>query len=151
MRQIMIAVVLVAMAGIVGCSSKPKPTVVDASIEAARDANPDRNGRPSPVVIYLYELESSQEFGSADFFALTDAGGAGAPGVLNRREFQLDPGDRMRFNEEVSPDARYLGVVAAYRDIQQARWRHSTSLLEATVNELEISIDQLTVSIRRPN
>lgn len=151
MQRGLLAVLVFAVAlGTFGCSSKPKPTTVDVAIEAARDLNPDRNGRPSPIVFYIYELESSQEFGAADFFELTDAGSPRTAGILSRHERQISPGDRMRFDDEVSPDTRYLGVVAAYRDIQNARWRASASLLEGTANELEITLDQLTVSVRRP-
>lgn len=40
----------------------------DLEIAASHNINPDSNGRPSPVVVYVFELTSNTIFESQDFF-----------------------------------------------------------------------------------
>ena len=132
-----------------GCASKPKPTVLEANFTAALDVNPDRNGRPSPIVIWIYELSSVAEFATADFFSLTERDGAYlADDLVGRTEYQLDPGESVRIVTELSDDAKHVGVVAAYRDIERARWRGLEDLIVGKRNPVEIFLDHLAVSIK---
>ena len=40
------------------------------SLSASKDVNPDINGRPSPVVVRIFQLHGDGEFQSAEFFSL---------------------------------------------------------------------------------
>ncbi len=42
----------------------------DLEITANHNINPDSNGRPSPVVVYVFELTSNTLFESQDFFSI---------------------------------------------------------------------------------
>src|SRR3546814_5877148 len=54
---------------VAGCAAAPeKPTIVVLSLTAAPDVNPDASGRPSPVVVRIYQLASPTAFAAADFF-----------------------------------------------------------------------------------
>src|SRR5262249_58169575 len=55
---------------LVGCSSGPP--LVQGTIKAEPSVNPDRGGRPSPIVVRVYELKAVAAFNGADFFALYD-------------------------------------------------------------------------------
>jgi type VI secretion system protein VasD len=93
-------------------------------LSASNDTNPDINGRPSPVVLRVFQLRGASEFGRADFFALSlhekDALGASLIGV---EEFELRPGEHLETRIPVSRDARYIGAIAEFRDIHGAQWR----------------------------
>lgn len=93
-------------------------------LSASNDTNPDINGRPSPVVLRVFQLRSDSEFGRADFFALSlhekDVLGTSLIGV---EEFELRPGEHLETRIPLSRDARYIGAIAEFRDINGAQWR----------------------------
>jgi type VI secretion system protein VasD len=106
------------------CASKPpKPLPAKLEVQAAADVNPDSAGRPSPVVVRFFQLRTDAEFAGAQFFPLYD----NEKSVLNaalvaRDEFTLSPGQRLAVEVPLSPDTRFFGVLAAFRD-PAARWR----------------------------
>ena len=112
----------VALAACAG--APPKPAKAHLSISASAAVNPDAEGRPSPVVVRVYQLKDDAAFGAADFFAIFDKEEATlATSLLTREEFVLAPGDARTVDLQVSPEAKFLGVAAAFRDIRNAAWR----------------------------
>ena len=105
-------------------SAPPKPVKAEAVVSAAADVNPDADGRPSPIVLRVYQLKADAAFANADFFALYDQEQQtlGAD-LLAREEFVLAPGDSKKVEFGVQPEARFIGVAAAFRDIRNAEWR----------------------------
>ncbi|TMG63555.1 MAG: type VI secretion system lipoprotein TssJ [Chloroflexi bacterium] len=58
-----------------GCKSKPGkpvPPVAVVSMRARADANPGPDGRPSPIVLRLYQLKADAAFANSDYFPLFD-------------------------------------------------------------------------------
>jgi len=121
-----IALWLVAAAG---CSSPPPPpkpitTPVAMTLVAGDDANPDARGRASPLTVRVYALKTSGAFESADFFSLfeKDQATLGAE-MAQREELLLRPGDSRKIEMTLAADIKAIGVMAAYRDLDRARWR----------------------------
>jgi type VI secretion system protein VasD len=114
----------VALIAVAACASKPpKPVPAKLSIQAAADVNPDSGGRASPVVVRFYRLRTDAEFAGAQFFPLYDNEKAVLSGALIARdEYTLSPGQQQQFDIPVSPDTRFFGVMAAFRD-PDAQWR----------------------------
>ena len=143
---------LAAICGVllVACASPPKPppppTIVQASVEALANVNPDARGRPSPVVVKFYELKSLAVFDSADFFSLfeRDREILGAE-LVAREEFQLVPGAKRTFERTLQPDTRYLGVVAAFRDLERSTWRATVPVAPNKTVPLTIKLDAQNV------
>lgn len=108
-----------------GCaSSPPKAAKARMTVVAAADANPAADGRPSPVVLRIYQLKEDAKFTNADFFALFDNDQQALGGdLLAREEVELTPGERRELEFVVAGEAKYLGAMAAYRDIRNAQWR----------------------------
>src|ERR1700749_1468022 len=80
---------------VAGCRSKPPPPPppTKAAIVVAADVNPDSAGRPSPVVVRLYQLKEEGAFNSANFFDITDKEQATlGPSLDSREEYELLPG-----------------------------------------------------------
>jgi type VI secretion system protein VasD len=102
----------------------PEPQVVKLTIAVSPDANPDIKNRPSPIVVRVYQLKDDAGFKDADFFALyeKEASVLGA-GLISRAEFEVGPGQKQVIDYQISLDARFIGVAAAYRDIRNAGWR----------------------------
>ncbi len=133
-----------------GCSGT-KPTKVDAAIKAVADLNPDAAGRPSPVVVRVYELKTLSVFESADFYALYDDETATlGPDLIAREELIIRPGDEIGYNKRADPMARYLGVIAAFRDLENARWRSFVKLGDQRRVSLLIKLDRTAVSVGEP-
>lgn len=129
-------------------SAPPKPTVIDAAVEAAADLNPDSRGRASPVVVRLFELKSDAAFNRADFFSLWDreAQTLGAD-QLAREELQLRPGERKRFERALQPDTRHVAVIAAFRDLERARWRGSVAVVAHQKQPITIKVESRSVTL----
>jgi type VI secretion system protein VasD len=107
----------------------PEPVKIEGSVTAAADINPDRSGRPSPVVLRIYQLRRSDAFQQADFFALfDDETKTLSDALISRQEMNVRPGSTADFPVAVSPEAQYLGVLAAFRDFNDAQWRATVEL-----------------------
>lgn len=116
---------VLAACGLAACASKPPaPAQTNAVLIASANANPDSQGRASPVVVRIYQLRGDAQFNDADFFALFDKEQAtlGASLIL-RDERTVFPGQRLQLPLAVSPETRFLAVAAAYRDLRASRWR----------------------------
>ncbi|MDR5806863.1 type VI secretion system lipoprotein TssJ [Caballeronia sp. LZ019] len=145
------AVPLCALA-LAACKSAPPPppapTIVRITVNALDGANPDRTGRPSPVVVRVYELRTTAAFESADFFTLYGKDQATLGGDLNaKNEFLLRPGDTRSVEQAVQPGTKFVAVVAAYRDIERSRWRvtepvppNQTTLMNVRVDAADVTI-----------
>lgn len=136
---------------IAGCASPPKPpppTVIKVNVEVIAGVNPDANGRPSPVVMKFFELKSLAAFESADFFSLfeKDKETLGAESVA-REEIQLQPQENRKFERELQPDTRFIGVVAAFRDLERAKWRAALAVPAHKTTPVTIRIDARSVSL----
>ena len=133
------------------CSSlswMSSPTSINAQVVASYEINPDANGRPSPLVIRIYELKSIDAFNDADFFKLYDEEVATLGGdLLSREEFELTAGESREIIHTAHEQARFFAVVAAFRNIDQASWRASKALKLNSKNSLTIKIDKQSVTI----
>ena len=126
--------------------SPPKDVKLSGTITAAADVNLDPEGRPSPIVVRIYQLQSATKFNNADFFALyDDAAGALGADMIAFDEFTLRPGQSLDYEAQVKPSAKSVGVIAAFRDINSAQWRANLELPEKP-GRLSITLDKSSVS-----
>ena len=121
------------------------------SLSASKDVNPDINGRPSPIVVRIFQLHGDGEFQSADFSALYahEKESLGAS-LIAVQEFELRPGEHIDTHILLAKDARYVGAIAAYRDLSTAQWRvlrtrpsHSLFVSESVV----VNVDRNTLTL----
>ena len=132
-----------------------KTIKVKAVITAAGDLNPDYQGRPSPVNIIIFQLKSADTFQNADFFSLFEADAAVlADDMLGRTQILLKPGESRDWQPEFSKETRVIGVIAAFRDIENAQWRGMVELPKRGFigkffkkNKLRITVDSLAVTV----
>ncbi|MCB9959643.1 MAG: type VI secretion system lipoprotein TssJ [Rhodospirillaceae bacterium] len=125
----------------------PAPTVVNVSLAADASINPD-HGLPSPVLVRVYELTSASEFQQADFFQLLerDQETLGAA-MAGREEVTLSPGGSSSMTLNFGPESRYVGVLVAFRDIDNALWRAVTAVPQNATTAVAVSLSGLTVQI----
>lgn len=118
---------LLGLTLLLGCAGwfQSDVTKLDLRLTAAADLNPDLSGRPSPLVVRIYELKAPAIFQNADFFALYehDREILGMD-LVNMEELLLTPGQQRDFRLALADATNYLAVMAAYRDIEGSTWRH---------------------------
>lgn len=135
-----------------GCKSPPPPpppTVVRGTIQTLPSANPDPRGRPSPVVVRLYELKSTAAFDTADFFTLYDKDQATLGGDLaGKDEAALPPGGSKPFERTLQPGSRYIAVVVAFSQIERSRWRATVAIPAAQTTELSVEVGAREVTLK---
>jgi len=109
-----------------GCASSkvavPAPfTVV---IVADKELNPDRNGQPMPVQVKLLRLRSATAFNGGDFFTLYEKEDQilGAE-LVGKETLMVQPGETRTISGKSNGQERMLGVVVAYRELENGVWR----------------------------
>lgn len=124
----------------------PKPGTLSINIIASSALNPDARRRPSPVVVRLYELKASALFEASDFVSLYDKDQSvlGAD-IVSRDEFVFQPGEIKAINKPLAADTKFIGVVAAFRELERARWRALVAVQPNKSNLVAISLDGIAV------
>jgi len=135
-----------------GCSSTPKPPIAAISLNA-QPANHIRNENnepePRPVVIRTYELKSLETFNVSDFFSIFHHHKETLSNeLLSSEEFYLRPNQKLKINRTLNFDTRYFAVVAAFREIELAQWKASTSIpIDESKPEIFILVKENQVQI----
>ncbi len=158
-RRCAVVLALACAAAAAGCAKKappPAPIVIAAPVEpklvstkvaiaATADINPDATGRPSPVVLRVYQLRDGDKFRNADFFALYDDDQKvlGSE-LLSRQEFMLSPSASQTVDVNVAADAKFLGAIAAFHDIRTAQWR---VIMPAPHNGFSVAVERARIVV----
>ena len=139
------AALALALAGMLAaCGPEaPKPTTVALSISAAEDAN---GGAPTRVKVYY--LTGASVFRSEDFFALFDEPSATlGEDLVEVDQYLLAPGEGATDLKVFERAVPTVGVVAAFRDIDQPGWRAVTQLTPRGENATTVGLTGNTVTL----
>ena len=131
-----------------GCGTKSPPTTeVTGTLQATANVNPSTSKRPSPLLVRIYELKSATAFNNADFISLyqRDQAELGAE-MVGREEVILNPGDSRPINKLTAPETRFVGVFAAYRDLDHAKWRGVVAIQPGQKQRIVINAEELSIS-----
>ena len=133
------------------CATGPKPPRMVLNIDAASSINPDLNARPSPVVLFIYTLKGDSIFNNARFVELyTNHKDVLGVDFLGVEEMAISPGETLNLvQRELPEDTRHIGVVAAFRDIDEATWRGSVDIKPGEKFDLDIRLEKLTVMVEK--
>jgi len=147
-RDALLAGVLLMGVLLAGCSSGP--ALLTANVAASAQVNPDFKKRPSPIVVRVYELKASTQFESADFVSLFDKDQAvlGAD-LVSREEFVLRPGETKLIAKPLSPDTKFIGVMAAFRELERSRWHVVVPVAAGKKNVMAIGLTDIAIEARR--
>ena len=141
-------VILLAACLLAACAAKPpKPEPARARIVASGQVNPDASGRPSPIVVRMFQLRAEGEFAGAEFSDLySKEKEVLGESFISREEYVLTPGETRELEIPLNAQTRYLGVLAAYRDIRAAQWRAVTRAPEKKLTDL-LGKDGVTITL----
>ena len=123
-------------------------TKADIVLKANDNVNPDINGRPSPILVRIYQLKSSVAFNNADFFALYDRDVAELGGdLIARDDFDLKPGQSLPLERRFSDDTRVLGIIAAYRNIDSTIWKKVIEIEPDSNSEITVLLNESGIQV----
>jgi type VI secretion system protein VasD len=152
MSRIKVVITLVLTWVLVGCSALSPystQTRLELQLAASDELNPDINGRPSPIVLRLLELKNPVLFETVDFFSLYgQAKALLAPDLVASEELELRPGERLQLKLHVKDGSRYVGVLAAYRDLPETKWRYVIQLRPGDTNLAQLTLDHAGIHNR---
>ena len=161
------ALIVAAAAGLASCSwlfgkdeKKPEPKEVamkpppgaklEITVAASPLINPDLDGRPSPVVLRLYQLGSAEAFKQADFAHLYESDEKTlGKSLLGRFDTIMTPGGIQVFDiKKVDPQTTFIGAVAGFRNFDAAKWRALYAMQGKDDTNLRCNISRLSVEIK---
>jgi len=146
-QPIIISLLAVTMAGLLSaCAGAPKRENLGVQISASADVNPDMQGRPSPIILHVMELNSTEQFNRLDYMGLTQPSGAalGAE-LLGKNQVVLQPGESKSLPLELNPMTTAIGLVAGYRDIDNAAWRRIVPITQGKTKGISITLEQTQI------
>jgi len=135
-----------------GCALvEPIPNTFNIAINADAKVNPDQDGRSSPVVLRIYELNSDKKFNSVDFFDLYDNDKDVLESTfINKQEMELNPNESRRVSFELNAKTKYVGFLVAFQDIDSAKWREAVSVESRKPTGIPVYAQQgLTVNLEK--
>ena len=136
---------------VMGCSTMNKivPPSTDLIINVSTNVNPDTSERPSPVVMKIFELSSRTIFDTQDFFSLYDTPEKIlGPDLLKKDELELQPDSVQQYKMSLNRNTRYVGVVVAYRNIDQARWRAVIEVDPTGYDDINVNVEAIATYMR---
>ena len=74
--------------------------------------------------------------------ALSRAEIMNSPDLLALQELELRPGEQRQFKIAAGPEARHLGLIAAYRDLPNTRWRIRLDVQPGARNQFTLALDE---------
>ncbi len=142
-----------------GCSSnKSREIDVRGRIHATETLNPDVNGESRPVNLLVFYMSDPKAFEEATFLDLyRNAGDILGEGMLKMNRYQILPGQEKAFEDRAPESTTAVGVVAAFRDIDQSQWKAVVATPEKCYltcpnslykDAILIDITRLTVTVK---
>lgn len=146
--KLMINLLLLFLLASCGSLSKTSNAIAIVKLSAAENINPDNNGRPSPIVVLIYELSALREFDSQDFFDLyDDASSTLSNTMIKTHELEITPNSSLINQIILQENTKHLGIILAFRDINKAQWKYDIKLPTEKESEIFINVGKLSASV----
>lgn len=138
------------------CSStQPKRAQIEGAIRASANINPDLSGSYRPVNVKLFFLNNDTTFRRSGFNQLYSNSeeilGDELIFTLNK---QVLPGQTILLEESIPDGTKYVGVIAAFRALEESEWRDIKPLPECWTcrnvgrpNSVNVNLDKLNVEV----
>ena len=106
------------------CHLWQQPTELQSSIIASSKLNPNSEKRPSPLLLSFYELKTALPFKSLNFYQLSQGNHKHlGSSLLDINEIEIRPGETRSYKQKLNENTRYLGIVAAYQNLDSSLWK----------------------------
>lgn len=151
MKQLLRSVLTLALAlTVASCSFFGGDDGADVQLDVMVDkqVNPDPSGRASPLVIKVYQLNDKLAFETKDFFSIYDATDKDfKKAIVTQKEYQLNPGHEIHQALVTDPATNYIGIIAAFRDIEIAKWRAVAKVKPGEDHKVTFTLKGVTIDV----
>ena len=131
-----------------GCSS-PRITMEVAS---QPNVNPDSSGRPSPIIVKMYEMRNDMAFRQGDFQVLfMEPMKVLGANLVAMDELFFVPGEARIVEYAPMPETRYVGILAGFRQMERARWRAVLPVDPEKKNLIRLELNDASMIVIDPN
>jgi len=128
----------------------PKPIILSVNLKGGKNLNPDLEGRASPLVVRIYQLENIATFNTSDFFALYENDQSLlAKDIKYRDEFEIKPEQNQEKKFELKEGGHYLAIFAAFRDLDHAQWKVFFEVQPTTTEPYKVILDNSSLAIEK--
>ncbi|WP_345980446.1 type VI secretion system lipoprotein TssJ [Sulfurimonas sp. HSL3-2] len=129
-----------------GCVSK-NPTHIDLEITSGKEINVDDDNVSSPLMLVFYELSSADKFSKYNYWDIVDNSGKKLKqDILSQTKYPILPNEKQTYQIVFDEKAKYLGIVAKFRDIKDSNWRYIINLEKDSSNEAELKIKKYSIT-----
>ncbi len=119
-----------------GCMSMPA-VPLKVHLTATKQLNPNRNHKSLPVLVKLFELRDTTSFQQASFYELWKQSNVVlGNSLVSTEEVVVSPNSSKAMRLKREPEAKYLGVVAVFRNPHLGVWRSTVRLPNQAVGLL---------------
>ena len=129
-----------------------QPTLVDLSMVAEPDVNPNIDGEGTPLRFQILQLKDDSMLMAADMDQLSeDMEAALGTNYLTHDDFTLLPG-QWKFYEPfaIEEDTRYIGLIAFYAEPNEAEWKKVVKVKASSENyHLLVHLRNSEVELRK--
>jgi len=149
-RRFLTVLIIAAVISVSGCASTTdRATQLKLTIVVAADANPDDTGRPSPVVLGVFDLVRPERFRNADYLDLLSAPEKNLRSDLidTHRTKAIAPGSQQALTLTLDAQTRHIGIVAELLQFSSAKTRIAIPLNRQRATELKLVVDADGVAI----
>lgn len=131
-----------------GCSSSR----ISMEVASLPNVNPDSSGRPSPVIVKMYELRNDIAFRQGDFQTLfmEPMKLLGAE-LVAMDELLFVPGEARTVEYVPMPETRYVGILAGFRQMERARWRHVVPVNPEKKSRIRLELNDTSLTVIDPD
>lgn len=142
-----------ALVSVSGCQSARKALNMDTSMVVrltATDAvNPDSDGRPSPVVLHVFQLADDRQFSREDFLSLYEGAAArlGKDLIDSVALKEVTPGETRSETLPLTPEVKYIGLMAEFIQYRDAEALLVVPVLEHNQTVVSVSLDDNRIAI----
>lgn len=117
-----------------GCAATANKIAVPYAIHfhGSSDQNPNAQNQAAPIQIMVFQLKAKDKFEAADYFGLQQQADALlGDQLLSQDALMLLPEAEQNIEAAGHVEARYVGIVAGFRELNQSQWRLVVPLPEA--------------------
>ena len=125
-----------------GCSA-PR---IDLVVASQPNVNPDYAGRPSPVIVKMYEMRNELAFKQGDSQMLFERPmqALGAD-LIAADELVFIPGEAKKISYQPSPYTHFVGLVAGFRQMERAQWRVIRAISPQDTTKIGIELNDASM------
>lgn len=126
----------------------PSPKLL-STLTTSGDINPNNNDRPSPLVVTMYQLNNAKVFNESDFASLyKNPQQLLGSTLIATKTLYVVPNTKYQVNWKMNKDTKYIAVMAAFNQINEAKWKDITKLKsDWGKNKYNININKTSINM----